>query len=289
VEPVAGSRQTAGNGAADAVGGAGAPSSAAQDREITSTYDARGLVELDGTIPKISEIDGQRAQFDAKDLSTRKINAELKWLLYEQGVKDVTVLNPSARHSLGVGILTRCCITFEGSLGYFGCGLIDGPEVQVNGRVGWSVAENMMSGTVVIESNAGSLAGAALRGGDLVVKGQVGARTGIDQKGGTIIVMGSAGSMTGFMMQRGRQIICGDVGPGLGDSMYDGTLYVAGKVAALGIDCVEGEWTEADTELIERKFRIYGLRTPPEFTKFVCGKKLYNYDSLEPSERKLVL
>ena len=23
--------------------------------------------------------------------------------------------------------------------------------------------------------------------------------------------------------------------------------------------------------------------------KFVCGKKLYNYDSLEPSERKLVL
>jgi methylamine---glutamate N-methyltransferase subunit B len=276
VEPVAGSRQTAGNGAA-------------QDREITITYDARGLVELDGTIPKISEIDGERAQFDAKDLSTRKINAELKWLLYEQGVKDVTVLNPSARHSLGVGILTRCRITFEGSLGYFGCGLVDGPEIQVNGRVGWSVAENMMSGTVVIESNAGSLAGAALRGGDLVVKGQVGARTGIDQKGGTIIVMGSAGSMTGFMMQRGRQIICGDVGPGLGDSMYDGTLYVAGKVAALGIDCVEGEWTDADTELIERKFRIYGLGTPPDFTKFVCGKKLYNYDSLEPSERKLVL
>ncbi len=28
---------------------------------------------------------------------------------------------------------------------------------------------------------------------------------------------------------------------------------------------------------------------PPEFQKFVCGKKLYNYDNLEPSERKLVL
>jgi formylmethanofuran dehydrogenase subunit C len=122
-----------------------------------------------------------------------------------------------------------------------------------------------------------------------VVKGQVGARTGIDQKGGTILVMGDAGSMTGFMMQRGRQIICGDVGPGLGDSMYDGTLYVAGKVKALGIDCVEGEWDDADTELIQRKFRIYGLGDPPQFHKFVCGKKLYNYDSLEPSERKLVL
>ena len=257
--------------------------------DLSATYDARGLVELDGTIPKISEIDGERAVLDARELSTRKINAELRWLLYEQGIKDVTVLNPSARHSLGTGILTRCRITFEGSLGYFGAGLIDGPEIQINGRVGWSVAENMMSGVVVIESNAGSLAGAALRGGDLVVKGQVGSRTGIDQKGGTILVLGDAGSMTGFMMQRGRQIICGDVGNGLGDSMYDGTIYVGGKVASLGIDCIEGKWTDADTELIERKFRIYGLGAPPELKKFVCGKKLYNYDNLEPSERKLVL
>jgi methylamine---glutamate N-methyltransferase subunit B len=252
-------------------------------------FDPRGLVELEDTVPKTSEIDGERAVLDARDLTTRKINAELRWLLYEEGVKDVTVLNPSARHSLGVGILTRCRITFDGSLGYFACGLIDGPEVHITGRVGWSAAENMMSGVVVIHGNAGSLAGAALRGGDLVVKGQVGARTGIDQKGGTIIVLGRAGSMTGFMMQRGRQIILGDVGAGLGDSMYDGTIYVGGKVASLGIDCVEGEWTDADTELIERKFRIYGLGSPPELRKFVCGKKLYNYDSLEPSERKLVL
>jgi glutamate synthase domain-containing protein 3 len=257
--------------------------------ETEVLFDPRGLVELDDSIPKISEIDGERAVLDARDLSTRKINAELRWLLYEQGVKDVTVLNPSARHSLGVGILTRCRITFHGSLGYFGCGLIDGPEVHIAGRVGWSAAENMMSGVVVIDGNAGSLAGAAMRGGDLVVKGQVGARTGIDQKGGTIIVLGRAGSMTGFMMQRGRQIILGDVGAGLGDSMYDGTIYVGGKVASLGIDCVDGEWTDADTELIERKFRIYGLGSPPELRKFVCGKKLYNYDSLEPSERKLVL
>jgi glutamate synthase domain-containing protein 3 len=256
---------------------------------LSATYDARGLVELDGTVPRISEIDGDRAELDARELSTRKVNAELRWLLYEQGVKEVTVRNPSARHSLGVGILTRCRITFDGSLGYFGCGLIDGPEVHVAGRVGWSVAENMMSGIVVVEGNAGSLAGAALRGGDLLIKGQVGARTGIDQKGGTILVIGNAGSMTAFMMQRGRQIICGDVGPGLGDSMYDGTIYVGGKIASLGVDCVEGEWTDADTELVERKFRIYGLGSSPELRKFVCGKKLYNYDVLEPSERKLVL
>jgi len=257
------------------------------ERQIS--YDARGLAEPQAEAPRIATIEGGVARFDARDLTTRTINLELRRLLYEEGVKEVIVDNPQARHSLGVGILTRCKITFNGSLGYFACGLIDGPEVHIKGRVGWSACENMMSGVVVVDSNAGSLTGAAMRGGDLVVKGRVGARTGIDQKGGTIIVCGDAGSMTGFMMQRGRQIILGNVGPGLGDSMYDGTIYVAGSVKSLGIDCVPGEWTDADTELIERKFRIYGLGSPPQLEKFVCGKQLYNYDSLEPAERKLVI
>jgi methylamine---glutamate N-methyltransferase subunit B len=219
--------------------------------ESRITYDARGLAEPLAEAPNVAEIHGDKATFNAHDLSTRQINLELRRLLYEEGITDVTVLNPGAKHSLGVGILTRCRITFDGSLGYFGCGLVDGPEIQIKGRVGWSACENMMSGVVVVESNAGSL--------------------------------------TGFMMQRGRQVICGNVGPGLGDSMYDGKIYVAGKVKSLGIDCVPGEWDEDDTEFIERKFRIYGLGHPPEFQKFVCGKKLYNYDNLEPSERKLVL
>jgi glutamate synthase domain-containing protein 3 len=261
--------------------------SAVGERRIT--YDARGLAEPNAEAPRTATVEHGRATFDARDLTTRQINLELRRLLYEEGITDVTVQNPGAKHSIGVGILMRCKLRFEGSLGYFGLGLIDGPEITVTGRVGWSACENMMSGVVVVESNAGSLTGAAMRGGDLVVKGRVGARTGIDQKGGTIITLGDAGSMTGFMMQRGRQIICGDVGPGLGDSMYDGTIYVGGKVKSLGIDCVPGEWTDADTELVERKFRIYGLGDPPEFQKFVCGKKLYNYDNLEPAERKLVL
>jgi glutamate synthase domain-containing protein 3 len=253
------------------------------------TYDARGLAEPHVEAPRIARVEDGRASFDAADLSTRQVNLELRRLLYEEGVGDVTVLNPGAKHSLGVGILTRCRIRFEGSLGYFACGLIDGPEIDVGGRVGWAACENMMSGVVVVHGNAGSLTGAAMRGGDLLVKGRVGARTGIDQKGGSIIVLGDAGSMTGFMLQRGRQVFCGNVGAGLGDSMYDGTIYVAGKVASLGIDCVPGEWADADTEFIERKFRIYGLGSPPAFEKFVCGKKLYNYDNLEPAERKLVL
>lgn len=252
-------------------------------------FDPRGLVELDERVPGTAEIDGDTAAFDARELTTRQINLELRRLVYDLGVHEVTVKNPGAKHSLGVGILARCKITFEGSLGYFACGLIDGPEVHITGRVGWSACENMMSGVCVIDGNAGSLTAAALRGGDVVIKGQVGARTGIDQKGGTVIILGHAGSMTGFMMQRGRQIIVGDAGHGLGDSMYDGAIYVGGQVASLGVDCVEAELTAADEELIDRKFRIYQLDRPGSFRKFVCGRKLWNYDSLEPSERKLVL
>ena len=128
------------------------------------TYDARGLAEPHADAPNIARIENGAATFDAHDLTTRQINLELRRLLYEEGLEEVTVENPGAKHSLGVGILTRCKINFEGSLGYFGCGLIDGPEVHISGRVGWSSCENMMSGVVVIESNAGSLTGACLRG-----------------------------------------------------------------------------------------------------------------------------
>ncbi len=260
---------------------------------VKISYDARGLAEPQAKAPRSAVIEGEgearKAVFDAAGLSTRQINLELRRLVYDEEIADVTIQNPGAKHSIAVGILTRCRITIDGSLGYFGCGLIDGPEIRITGRVGWSVAENMMAGVIVIEKNAGSLAAAALRGGDVVVRGDVGARTGIDQKGGTILVGGDAGMMTGFMMQRGRQIICGNVGGGLGDSMYDGAIYIGGKVASLGIDCVEAELTADDDELLERKLRIYGMEPNISFRKFVCGQKLWNYDNLEPAERKLVL
>jgi methylamine---glutamate N-methyltransferase subunit B len=258
-----------------------------QGRRIT--YDARGLAEPDAAVPRVAAIEGDKASFDAAKLSIRQINLELRWLLYDEGITDVTVSNPGAKHSLGVGILTRCRVRFEGSLGYFGCGLIDGPEITITGRVGWSVCEGMMSGVVMIEKNAGSLTAAGLRGGDVVVIGDVGARTGVDQKGGTIIVLGNGGMNSGFMMQRGRQIFCGDVGPGLGDSIYDGAIFVAGAVKSLGVDCVEAELNDADREMIARKFSAHDLGSPPALRKFTSGKQLWNYDNLEPNERKMVL
>ena len=230
----------------------------------------------------------KRNEVDAKDLTCRQLNEKLHSLMKE-GYGTIVVKNPQGKHSLGVGILNKLNLIFEGSLGYFGIGSIDGPVVRITGRVGWSCAENMMAGKVVIEKNAGSCFGAAIRGGDLICKGSVGARTGIDMKGGTIIVGGDAGAFTGFMMQRGRIIVLGDAGINLGDSMYDGTIFIGGKIKSFGSDAIKSKITSDDISWLKRKLKVAEIGSDFDFskmTKVVAGKKLWNYDALEPSEKK---
>ena len=230
----------------------------------------------------------KRTTIDVDKLSCIDVNKKIKDLM-NKGYGTIVLKNPGAKHSLGVGILNKLNLIVEGSLGYFGVGSIDGPVVRISGRVGWSCAENMMAGKVVIEKNAGSCFGAAIRGGDLICKGSVGARSGMDMKGGTIIVGGNAGAFTGFMMQRGRIVILGDVGPNLADSLYDGTIFVGGKITSLGADAVEAEMTDLDVDWLKRKLKVAEIDKKIDFkkmTKIVSGKKLWNYDNLEPTERK---
>ena len=244
------------------------------------------------SLPGAYDVDfNKRAEIDVADLTANAVNLRIRSLMMD-GYGTIVLKNPGAKHSIAVGILTRLNLIIEGSLGYFGCGLVDGPNVRIAGRVGWSCGENMMSGTILIEKNAGSQFGAAIRGGDLVCKGNVGSRTGIDMKGGTIIVGGDTGAFTGFMMQRGRMIICGNAGKNLGDSMYDGTIYIGGEPASLGVDAVWAELSDLDRKWLERKLRQYGLLPKSgvgSFRKIVAGKQLWNYDNLEPTEKKLVL
>jgi glutamate synthase domain-containing protein 3 len=244
------------------------------------------------SLPNAYDVDfNKRAEIDASNMPPSAINTQIRDLM-RKGYGTIVIKNPGAKHSIAVGILNRLNLIIDGSLGYFGCGLIDGPNVRIAGRVGWSCAENMMGGTILIEKNAGSQFGAALRGGDLVCKGNVGSRTGIDMKGGTIIVGGDTGAFTGFMMQRGRMVICGNAGKNLGDSMYDGTIFIAGEPESLGVDAVWAELSALDRHWLERKLRMYDL-LPKEgiakFRKIAAGKQLWNYDNLEPTEKKLVL
>ena len=94
------------------------------------------------------------------------------------------------------------------------------------------------------------------------------------------------------MMQRGRMVVCGNAGKNLGDSMYDGTIYVGGEIRDLGVDAVPAELTDLDRAWLTRKLTQYELlpaRGVDHFTKIVAGKQLWNYDNLEPTEKKLIL
>jgi methylamine---glutamate N-methyltransferase subunit B len=244
------------------------------------------------TYPWAPDVDfNKRTELDTDEMTSTEVNTEIRNLM-AQGYGTVVLKNPRGKHSLGVGILSRLNLIIEGSTGYFGVGLIDGPNVRITGRVGWSCAENMMSGTVIIEKNAGSTFGAAIRGGDLVCRGSVGSRTGIDMKGGTILVGGDTGALSGFMMQRGRMVVCGNAGKNLGDSMYDGTIYIGGDIQSLGVDAIEEALSDMDKAWLTRKLTQYGLmpdKGVEHFKKIVAGKQLWNYDNLEPTEKKLIL
>ena len=50
--------------------------------------------------------------------------------------------------------------------------------------------------------------------------------------------------------------------------------------------------TDLDRDWLARKLAQYGLEAPngvENMTKIVSGKQLWNYDNLEPTEKKLVL
>ena len=135
-------------------------------------------------------------------------------------------------------------VEIEGHVGYYCAGMNKQATVRVRGNCGVGVAENMMSGNVIVDGSASQAAGATARGGLLVIHGDASARCGISLKGADIVVRGSVGHMSAFMAQKGCLVVCGDAGEALGDSLYEARLYVRGAVAGLGADCVEKEMRE---------------------------------------------
>ena len=71
---------------------------------------------------------------DLSEISVRRANE----LIREAGSRgeDVEVLNPDARHHIGVGLTAAINVRVRGSAGYFCAGLTDGPRFQVDSNVG---------------------------------------------------------------------------------------------------------------------------------------------------------
>ena len=224
---------------------------------------------------------------DASSLSTREFNQRIKELT-AAGETEIRVINPQARHNMGVCILSPCRVIFEGSVGYFCSSLMDGPEVTVNGNAGWALGDNLMGGSIAVTKNAGASVASSMHGGEVTVHGNAGARAGISMKGGTLLVQGNTGFMTGFMMQKGKIIVCGDVGDAVGDSMYEGEIYVGGEVGSLGSDAKYDPITEDELIALWQTLEQHGINERPRFKKIVSAKKLYHFDQLERLEKTVI-
>lgn len=215
-----------------------------------------------------------------RDRTTREINRELRNAI-AAGQRDFIVREPDARHNLGVALLDPVRVIFEGSVGYYVGGMMDGAHLEVRGSAGWGAGESMMNGTLVIDGNAGSGVAASIRGGTVVVRGDAAARAGVSMKGGTLLIGGSCGYMAGFMMQKGRIVICGDAGEALADSMYEGVVFVGGKIAALGNDAIVEDPGVEERAALAELLETYQLSGPAAFKKIVSGRKLWNFDKKE--------
>jgi glutamate synthase domain-containing protein 3 len=227
------------------------------------------------------------AELDCNGKSIREINTAIKRHI-ANGESEVLVHNPGARHNLGVALLEPSIVTFDGSVGYFCGGLMDGATVEINGSTGWGLAESMLSGTVVVNGSAGNGAAATIRGGTVVIHKHAAARAGVAMKGGLLLIGGNCGYMAGFMGQRGTIVVCGDVGEAFADSMYETVCYVGGEIEDLGNDAVIEELAPADLAFLESTFtehlpeRLEELKNRlTGFRKIVSGRRLWNFDKTD--------
>ena len=101
---------------------------------------------------------------DLSRLTVRELNHYLHHELPNNGAVRVEILNPNGQHSLAVGLDAPAEIDILGHAGYFIAGMNKQANITVHGNVGWSVAENIMSGTVRVKGCASECAGASGHG-----------------------------------------------------------------------------------------------------------------------------
>ncbi|MCH7696921.1 MAG: glutamate synthase, partial [Proteobacteria bacterium] len=202
---------------------------------------------------------------DLAKLAVREANERIR----EAGAAgdDVEVLNPDARHHIGVGLIHPITVHVRGSAGYFCAGLSDQAHFEVEHNVGWGLGDNMYSGSVVVGGNAGAIPGVAIRGAEVVVRGNMGSRAGQVMKAGTLCCVGNANFMAGYMMYGGRIIILGDSGERVGEDMTSGEIFVAGKVGDLGSDAELTDTEAAEIDDIKAFLDRYKVSFNGSFQK----------------------
>ena len=215
---------------------------------------------------------------DLETTSLRELNQRLHELARAPGPPAWRIVNPNGAHAVACGVDADVEIEIEGHVGYYCAGMNKRATIRVHGNASTGLAENMMSGLVVVDGSVSQSAGATGHGGLLVVRGDASARCGISMKGIDIVVGGSVGHMSAFMAQTGCLVVCGDAGEALGDSIYEARLYVRGSVASLGADCIEKELGDAHVKELRRLLDAAGIDADPaDFRRYGSERRLYNF------------
>jgi glutamate synthase domain-containing protein 3 len=212
--------------------------------------------------------------------SLRELNGRLHELAGGAGgPRHWRIVNPNGAHAVACGLDADVEVEIEGHVGYYCAGMNKLATVRVHGNAGPGLAENIMSGRVIVDGSASQYAAATGRGGLVVVQGDASARCGISMKGVDIVVRGSVGHMSAFMAQRGRLVVCGDAGDALGDSLYEARLYVRGAVASLGADCVEKELRDEHRAEVAELLAAAGIDDvgPDGFRRYGSARELYTF------------
>jgi len=222
---------------------------------------------------------------DLSELPVREAND----LIRKAGAngEDVDVLNPDARHHIGVGLADPITVRIHGSAGYFCAGLTDGPRFEVESNVGWGLADNMYTGSVVVGGNASAIPAVAIRGAEVVVKGNMGSRAGQVMKEGTLLCGKNANFMAGYMMYGGRIIILGDSGERVGEDMTGGEIFVAGKIQSLGSAAMQSDMSGAEDDDVRAFLDKYEISFKGSFSKIVNEGGNLRYGTAEPRRRAI--
>ncbi len=217
---------------------------------------------------------------DLAETSRRQLNNELHALKPDTNETLWRGEKPQGEHAPAARAGAPITVEIAGHAGYYCGGMNKQATIVIDGNAGVGVAENMMSGKVVVKGDASQAAGATAQGGLLVVEGNASARCGISMKGVDIVVKGSIGPMSAFMAQSGTLVGLGDAGEALGDSIYEARLFVRGTVRGLGADCVEKEMREEHIAELRKLLSSAGVDheiRPEEFKRYGSGRTLYNF------------
>ena len=222
---------------------------------------------------------------DLADVPVREANELLR--RYGEAREDVELVNPDARHHLGVGLTAPIDVVVRGSAGYFCAGLSDSANFVVERNAGWGLGDNIYQGSVVVKGNAGAIAGVAIRGGEVVIHGNMGSRSGQVMKAGTLLCAGNANFMAGYLLYGGRIIILGDSGERVGEDMAAGDIYVAGKVESLGSDAELTDMPRDEAISIMEFLDRYEISFKGQFNKVVNAGTKLRYATSERQMRSI--